>query len=124
MEKSESIEDFYNCKFDWIPEQIRKEIGHFNVFEHQPVESGKSRPLPYKRRDFYKVMFVKGYIVMDYADKSVEIKKQALFFSNPQIPYSCGNLEYITEGYYCIFDVDFFKNYGYLNYRMNKLKSL
>jgi AraC-like DNA-binding protein len=112
MEKVESLEEFYKRKFDWMPENIRNEIGHFNVFAHEAVEAGKSKPLPYKRRDFYKIMFVLGEIEMSYADKVVAIKKQALFFSNPQIPYKCANLERIEEGEYCIFNSHFFHTSG------------
>ncbi|MFM9949358.1 MAG: hypothetical protein ACKV1O_15580 [Saprospiraceae bacterium] len=32
MDKIESLEDFYKRKFDWMPDNIRNEIGHFNVF--------------------------------------------------------------------------------------------
>lgn len=86
MEKIESIEEFYKRKFDWMPDNIKNEIGHFNVFMHEPVELGKTKTLPYKRRDFYKIMLVVGDIDMLYADKVISIEKQALFFSNPQIP--------------------------------------
>jgi AraC-like DNA-binding protein len=112
MEKVESLEEFYKRKFDWMPENIKNEIGHFNVFSHEPIEVGKSKSLPYKRRDFYKIMFVVGDIEMSYADKVVVIKKQALFFSNPQIPYKCANLERIEEGEYCIFNSNFFNTGG------------
>lgn len=115
MEKTESIEEFYKRKYNSIPDSLLRDIGHFNVFEHQLVEPGKSRPVPYKRRDFYKVMYVKGNVVMNYADKTIEVQRQALFFSNPTIPYNCSNLEVITEGYYCIFDANFFRNYGSLD---------
>ncbi len=115
MEKIESLEEFYKRKFDWMPENIRNEIGHFNVFAHEAVEAGKTKPLPYKRRDFYKVMFVLGNIEMAYADRVVAVKKQALFFSNPQIPYKCGNLEKIEEGVYCIFNSNFFLRFGDLS---------
>ncbi len=115
MEKTESIEAFYNRKFDWIPDNIKNKIGHFNVFEHEAAESGKLKPLPYKRRDFYKIMLVIGDIKMNYADKVVVIKKQALFFSNPQIPYSCENLENIKDGFYCIFNEQFFHQFGNLS---------
>lgn len=115
MEKIESLEEFYKRKFDWMPENIRNEIGHFNVFSHEAVEGGKTKPLPYKRRDFYKVMFVLGDIEMAYADRVVAIKKQALFFSNPQIPYKCGHLERIKEGVYCIFNSNFFLRFGDLS---------
>lgn len=115
MEKIESLEEFYKRKFDWMPENIRNEIGHFNVFVHEAVEVGKTKPLHYKRRDFYKVMFVLGDIEMAYADRVVAVKKQALFFSNPQIPYKCGNLEKIEEGVYCIFNSNFFLRFGDLS---------
>ncbi len=115
MDKIESIEEFYKRKFDWIPDNIKHEIGHFNVFQHEPVETGKSKPLPYKRRDFYKIMLVVGDIDMHYADKVISIKKQALFFSNPHIPYKCENLERIKTGFYCIFNPHFFHKFGDLN---------
>jgi len=115
MEKIETIEEFYQRKFNWIPDNIRSEIGHFNVFQHEPIEPGKIKPLPYKRRDFYKIMLVVGDINMNYADRVVSIKKQALFFSNPQIPYNCENLERIEKGFYCIFNQHFFHKFGDLN---------
>jgi AraC family transcriptional activator of pobA len=67
MSKVETIEEFYQRKFDWIPDNIRNEIGHFNVFQHEPVEPGKTKTLPYKRRDFYKIMFEE--INSDYIHK-------------------------------------------------------
>jgi AraC family transcriptional regulator, transcriptional activator of pobA len=115
MEKIESLEEFYKRKFDWMPDNIKNEIGHFNVFNHEPVEAGKTRTIPYKRRDFYKVMLVIGDIDMMYADKVISIKKQALFFSNPQIPYKCEHLERIKSGSYCIFNQHFFHQFGNLS---------
>lgn len=95
-----------------MPENLRNEIGHFNLFRHEPVEPGKTKQLPYRRRDFYKIMFVAGNIEMQYADKVATIEKQALFFSNPLIPYRCANLEDIREGVYCIFNHHFFHQFG------------
>lgn len=114
-DKIETIEEFYKRKFDWIPDNIKNEIGHFNVFEHEPIDPEKARPLPYKRRDYYKIMLVVGNINMNYADRVIKVKKQALFFSNPQIPYNCENLERIESGYYCIFNQHFFHKFGDLN---------
>ena len=112
MEKIESIEEFYQRRFGWIPDNIKKEMGHFNVFAHVPVDITKTNPLPYKRRDFYKIMLVIGNIDMQYADKVITVKKQALFFSNPQIPYQCSRLELIKDGVYCIFNQHFFHNFS------------
>jgi AraC family transcriptional regulator, transcriptional activator of pobA len=107
MKDIESLEEFYKRKFDWMPDNLRNEIGHFNVFPHEPIEIGKAKSIPYKRRDFYKIMLVVGDIKMNYADKVVSIKKQALFFSNPLIPYTCENLDRIQTGVYCIFNQHF-----------------
>lgn len=42
MEQIESIEEFYKRKFDWIPDNLKNEIGHFNVFQHEPIEISKT----------------------------------------------------------------------------------
>ncbi|MCP9770486.1 AraC family transcriptional regulator [Lacihabitans sp. LS3-19] len=115
MDNKETLEEFYKRKFDWIPDRLKNNIGHFNVFKHEIVESSKARNLPYKRRDFYKVMYVLGDIEIQYADRVIKVKNQALFFSNPHIPYKCENLERIIEGSYCIFNQDFFQRFGDLN---------
>jgi AraC family transcriptional regulator, transcriptional activator of pobA len=115
MQSIESIEDFYRQRLGWVPDNLRNEIGHFNVLRHVPVEPGKTNPLPYRRRDFFKVMLVVGNIDMHYADRVVTVERQALFFSNPQIPYRCLNLENIEWGAYCIFNQHFFHQFGQLN---------
>jgi AraC family transcriptional regulator, transcriptional activator of pobA len=114
MDKVETLEEFYKRKLDWMPENIRNEIGHFNVFRLQPL-SDKAQPIPYKRRDFYKVMLVKGNSKVHYADTVVEVQKQALSFSNPLIPYKWEHLDGIREGVYCIFNQHFFHQFGALN---------
>ncbi len=115
MDKSESLEEFYKRKFDWMPDNIRREIGHFNVFRLDPFVGDKAKPVPYKRRDFYKGMLVVGGGRVHYADKVVEVQKQALSFSNPQIPYKWEHTENIRSGFFCIFNQQFFHKYGDLN---------
>lgn len=115
MEKIETIEEFYKRKFDWMPDNLKNEIGHFNVFDLEPFVGDKAQPVPYKRRDFYKIMLVKGNSQVHYADKVVEVKKQALSFSNPHIPYKWEHLDNIRSGSFCIFNQHFFHQYGNLN---------
>ena len=115
MEKIETIEEFYKRKFDWMPDNLKNEIGHFNVFRLEPFVGDKAQPVPYKRRDFYKIMLVKGKSQVHYADKVIEVKKQALSFSNPQIPYKWEHLDNIRSGAFCIFNQHFFHQYGDLN---------
>jgi AraC family transcriptional regulator, transcriptional activator of pobA len=115
MEKIEKLEDFYRNKFSWMPENLRDEIGHFNVFRLEPYVGENARPVPYKRRDFYKIMMVAGASRVHYADTVMEVKKQALSFSNPQIPYKWEHLENIKAGAFCIFNQHFFHQFGDLN---------
>lgn len=120
MNDIETIDELYKRKFDeatfqWIPDPIRHEIGHFNVFRLEPLVDGKAKPVPYKRREYYKVMLVIGNSQVHYADKVVTVKKQALTFSNPHIPYKWEHLDTVREGYYCIFNRHFFSQFGNLS---------
>lgn len=115
MEKIESLQDFYKRKFDHVPGIFSSEIGHFNLFHLQPYIQGRPTNIPYRRRDFYKIMLVKGHSEVHYADRRAEIKKQAISFSNPYIPYKWEHLDKIREGVYCIFDQQLFHQYGHLN---------
>ncbi|MFC3414232.1 helix-turn-helix domain-containing protein [Algoriphagus hitonicola] len=112
MENPESLEEFYKRKFNWIPENIANEIGHFNLFRLEPYFEGKLKAVPYRRRDFYKIMLVKGASTVHYADRIYEVKKQALSFSNPLVPYKWDHLSPETQGIYCIFNPHFFMNFG------------
>lgn len=115
MNNVESIEEFYQRKFGWLPDNIKNEIGHFNLFHLEPVVEGKTKQVPYRRRDYYKIMLVIGNIDFHYADKVVSVNKQALVLSNPQIPYKCEQLHLIEGGFYCIFNQHFFHQFGNLN---------
>ena len=115
MNKVETIEEFYKRKFDWMPDNIKKEIGHFNVFTLEPLVGPNAGIVPYKRRDYFKIMLVIGNSKVHYADKVTEVKKQALSFSNPQIPYKWEHLDTIRSGAFCIFNQRFFHQYGNLN---------
>lgn len=112
MEKSESLEEFYCRKLETAPGSSGNEIGHFNLFHLEPLDEGKPTVIPYKRRDFYKIMLVKGGSKVHYADRIYEVKNQALSFSNPMIPYKWEHLDRIREGVYCIFNPQLFHQFG------------
>ena len=116
MDKIEKVEDFYERKFNWIPENIRNEIGHFNVFELDPFVGSNAKPVPYKRRDFYKIMLVVGASKVHYADRIIEVRKQALAFSDPHIPYKWEHTDKVRDGYFCIFNQQFFHQFGHLGH--------
>lgn len=113
MAKVETLADYYKQKYGWLPDNLRNEIGHFNVFQLDPYLGQHARPVPYRKRDYYKVMLVQGTGTVHYADKAIEVKRQALCFSNPQIPYSWER-EGIHSGVFCIFDRNFFRQFGKL----------
>jgi AraC family transcriptional regulator, transcriptional activator of pobA len=115
MEKTESLEDLYKRKFNWIPENISKEIGHFNVFRLEPYVGDRAKPAPYKKRDYYKITMVIGNSKIQYADKVIKVQKQSLVFTNPQIPYKWEHTDSIRGGYFCIFNRAFFFQYGNLD---------
>ncbi|MBY0479332.1 MAG: helix-turn-helix transcriptional regulator [Chitinophagaceae bacterium] len=111
----ETIEEFYKRKFNWVPNNLHKEIGHFNVFRLDPYVGSRAKSVPYSRRDFYKITITLGSGKVYYADKCYEVKQQALTFSNPQIPYKWEHLDTLTGGVFCIFDQQFFHQFGNLN---------
>jgi AraC family transcriptional activator of pobA len=115
MDKIETIEEFYKRKFDWMPDNIRNEIGHFNIFRLEPFVGDKAQPVPYKRRDYFKIMLVIGNSKVHFADKVVEVQKQALSFSNPLIPYKWEHLDSVRDGFFCVFNQHFFHQFGNLN---------
>ncbi|SEW28893.1 hypothetical protein SAMN05428988_4004 [Chitinophaga sp. YR573] len=83
MSKIETLEDFYQRRYDWMPDNIRKEIGHFNVFKLEPYVGENAKPVPYTKRDYFKITLLIGESKIEYADKIIELKGQALGFNEP-----------------------------------------
>ncbi|PIF33227.1 AraC family transcriptional regulator [Flavobacterium sp. 9] len=114
MDKLETIEDFYRKKLLFMPDNLKKEIGHFNVFVLDDFVGCSAKPIPYSRRDYFKISLIVGKNKVHYADKVVEIEKQALFFANPQIPYNWEQLDEQQSGFFCVFTEAFFHQFGNL----------
>lgn len=112
MEKPESLAEFYSRKFDWVPDALRSGLGHFNVFRLEPFLGEKPQPVPYKRRDYYKIMLVTGQSRVHYADQVIGVQHKALSFSSPLIPYKWEHLDQAPGGFFCIFDEHFYHPYG------------
>ena len=115
MGKSISIEDFYKGKFEWVPDNLKKEIGHFNVFRFEDFTGKNAKSIPFSRRDYYKISLLLGKIDIHYADKTVRIARQAILFSNPQVPYNWEREQEEQQGYFCVFTPAFFRNFGSIN---------
>jgi AraC-like DNA-binding protein len=112
MEKTQTLEAFYKEKFKWIPTELKKGLGHFNVFKLDPFVGKNAKPLPYSRKDFYKISLLKGSNRIHYADKTVDCPTCCLLFGNPMIPYNWEPLADDQSGYFCIFTEDFFNHFG------------
>src|SRR5262245_49894336 len=103
MREVETIEEFYTRTFDCVPGGLNNGIGHFNVFKLDPYAGVHAKPVPYARRDFYKISLTIGSGRVHFADKFYEVQKQAMTFSNPQIPYKWEHTGNIASGFFCIF---------------------
>lgn len=112
MDKAQSIEEFYQSKLNWIPESLKKEMGHFNVFVLDDFVGCHAKPVPYSRKDFYKISLIEGRNNIYYADKTVVIDEFALLFANPHVPYNWASLDDDQSGFFCIFTEEFFQQYG------------
>lgn len=66
--KAESLEDFYQHKFNERPLNINRDVDHFNVFR---LEDCLLKPVTYSRRDFYKISLMRGRNRYHYAERSI-----------------------------------------------------
>jgi len=109
MTTVETLDEFYKHKFNWLPENLSNDIGHFNVFRTEEFMGANAKTPPkYSRRDFYKISLIKGHNVYHYGEKSIEINGMALIFFNPQVPYTIEHISPDWQGYFCIFRESFF----------------
>ncbi|UOQ64994.1 helix-turn-helix domain-containing protein [Hymenobacter volaticus] len=123
MSKPVSLEEFYQAKIHWMPENLKQDIGHFNVFRLDDFVGPKACHLPYSRKDFYKITLVTGRSNYHFADKTVEVRGNALLFANPMVPYDWDPLDDQQTGYFCIFTEAFLQrhlNAGVLDLPMFK----
>lgn len=104
-----SLDDFYQRNAAALPEGITKEIGHFNVFETEKLfdKINGTRIMPYSRRAYYKIAWLRGKSRAEYADKVIAIQENALLFATPKIPYRWLPEDSDQTGMFCIFTADF-----------------
>jgi len=108
MEVTETLEDFYQKKFDLKYDGVNSDLGHFNVFKMEECYLPGRPPIQYSRRDFYKITLMRGRHLYHYGDKTLEVEGSTLIFFNPQIPYTFERLTDDEGGYFCIFKDAFF----------------
>lgn len=104
---TESIEDFLKYKVKWLPPDLQKEVGQFNVFRLEDCIGADKAP-KYSRRDFYKISIATGESLYHYGDKTLEISGPTLMFFNPSVPYVFAPISDNLTGFFCIFKESFF----------------
>lgn len=108
-------------------QETEQKVGQFNFFKLEKYDPTRIKPLPYRRRDFFKIMYLIGDVEFHYADKIIAPKSPSLLFSNPFIPYQCERIENIEGGAYCIFTKEFLneqaiaRNYSVFNPQGNHI---
>lgn len=108
-----SLEEFYQSISNGtslIPEEISKELGHFNVFdtvELQAQTAGQKGKMPYNRRLYYKISLIQGNSKAEYADKVIDIENYGLLFATPKVPYNYTSEDEGHSAVFCVFTTDF-----------------
>ncbi|SEL03764.1 Helix-turn-helix domain-containing protein [Chitinophaga rupis] len=105
MALSEDIGDFYKRNPSANAGNLslhNANPGHFNVF----FQDNTGRPL-HRRRDYYKISFIKGIGKVHFADKWIEVDQPVLIVSNPQVAYSWEGASENRFGWFCVFTESF-----------------
>ncbi|WP_236252963.1 AraC family transcriptional regulator [Echinicola sp. 20G] len=115
--KNTSLEDFYQEAAAFtgkdvkvlLPPGIHKEIGHFNVFDVAETIKGfkQKSVMPYNRWAYYKISLIIGKNRAEYADKVIQVKKNALLFGTPKVPYHWVPQDDNQAGSFCVFTDEF-----------------
>lgn len=111
----ESLAEFYHHKFNELAVNLQQSIGQFNVFNISDRIASQPALSVHTRRNFYKIMLYVGDNVFYYGDQRVHVKGMTLLFFHPGIPYSYAEVAKDTQGYFCVFSEEFFKE----NFRLN-----
>lgn len=111
MAKStESLEEFYQYKFNDLSQNRNKHKGQFNFFRIEDRIAANTTSTSYIRRDFFKIMLYSGSNMFHYGDRSIEVNGNTLLFFNPKVPYTYDTVEADTKGCFCVFKEEFFQN--------------
>lgn len=91
---------------------IQNNSGGFEVFTLENFFKTNNKTVACEKKDFYKIILIKGKNNINYADKIITIHEQAVLFVNPNIPYTREQIDTMQTGYVCLFKKEFFSLYG------------
>ncbi|MEJ2879946.1 helix-turn-helix domain-containing protein [Pedobacter sp. GR22-6] len=113
IKKNESLAFFYREKLGVLPSDIFRKTGHFNVFTMEDYAGPKpAYPMPYSRKDYYKISLMRGGHQVEYADHTYHVKHNMLMFANPMIPYNWTPEDPQPTGAFCVFTEEFMEGFG------------
>ncbi|MFL9843323.1 helix-turn-helix domain-containing protein [Flavobacterium rhizosphaerae] len=115
--QNKSLDEFYKEAAEFtgkdiatlLPPGINKDIGHFNIFDIAETmkEVKLKNTMPYNRRAYYKISLIRGKNRAEYADKIIQVEKNALLFATPKVPYHWVPQDENQAGAFCVFTDDF-----------------
>lgn len=86
MDKPESIEHFYLQRTQGVPSTLHSGIGHFNVFKFDDLLGCSIRPIPYSKREFFKISLIKGQNRINFSDTTVDVKNMHFYLQLHRYP--------------------------------------
>jgi AraC family transcriptional activator of pobA len=91
------------------PPDMDRATGHFNIFDIADTlqEYKRSNCMSYDRRTYYKISLIKGRNRAEYADKTIDIRENAILFATPRVPYHWVPMDDNQAGLFCIFTRNF-----------------
>lgn len=109
---NKSRDPHYDCAIETLPDNLRKEIGQFNVFYIDHDRDDRFDCQSYNRKGLYKISLLKGETKLFYADRTMKFAQYALLFSNPNIPYSWELKGNNHSSFFCVFTEEFIDQFG------------
>lgn len=78
-----------------------------NGFKIHEVFGDNRRAIIQGRRDYYKIVLLKGDVTLSYNDTTLDIHDSFLYFANPHVPHSVVHHSMENYGYGCLFTEKF-----------------
>ncbi|HLR31523.1 MAG TPA: hypothetical protein VK074_03485, partial [Fodinibius sp.] len=101
--------EFYGDKeFPWMPENMKRDFGLFNVFNLIPEMIEQAESPSYHRKDYYKISLIEGSGTFIYDGEEIAIETNSIVFLDSQVPYGELQTVNLKNAYVCVFDQAFF----------------
>lgn len=107
MSTSTTLEELYRDLSLAPPLKMPEGLGHFAVFDRVALEKKNLGTMPYNKRRYYKISWIKGHNQAVYADRTFELNGDSLLFANPHIPYHWVSKGGAQAGHFCVFTEDY-----------------